>query len=81
MKAGVDVLLNGVQSNELCVSYHGGLFTIQCILKKSAADDNKERRETVRRKTSEYLIYAENLQKKIVGAKGPAVNQVIYSSQ
>jgi len=29
------------------------------------ADQNKDRREVVRRKTSEYLLYAENLQKKL----------------
>ena len=29
------------------------------------ADQNKDRREVVRRKTSEYLVYAENLQEKL----------------
>ena len=35
------------------------------IFKLYLADTNKERREMVRRKTSEYLVYAENLQKQV----------------
>lgn len=68
LKAGVDLLLNGVQSEREGGGEGGSdgrreggreglLHFLLCV-----ADSNKDRREVVRQKTSEYLLHAENLQ-------------------
>ena len=51
-------------SNNYVITHVSSYCMFSCFA--AAADDSKERREMVRRKTSEYLLYAENLQQKIL---------------
>lgn len=60
-KAGVDVLLNGVQCKSHYTTQTYTPLYCHCFL----ADQNKNRLDMVRNKTAEYLQYAEQLQKKI----------------